>query len=133
MVAQLSFGAVEGSGLSARGSFCQCTDPCPVLTRAPQLRPDTIIHVWKENSLQYLNEMANVTSAGYRALLSAPWYLNRISYGQDWIQAYKVEPLNFEGVFPVSPFCVAAGLALRVPQLAVLLSPPQAALSRRPW
>ncbi|XP_041274876.1 beta-hexosaminidase subunit alpha [Onychostruthus taczanowskii] len=62
-----------------------------------KLRPDTIIHVWKENSLQYLNEMANVTRSGYRALLSAPWYLNRISYGQDWIEAYKVEPLNFEG------------------------------------
>uniref|UniRef100_A0A8C9NUQ3 Beta-hexosaminidase subunit alpha n=1 Tax=Serinus canaria TaxID=9135 RepID=A0A8C9NUQ3_SERCA len=62
-----------------------------------KLRPDTIIHVWKENNLQYLNEMANVTRAGYRALLSAPWYLNRISYGQDWIEAYNVEPLNFEG------------------------------------
>lgn len=84
-----------------------------MFTCAPQLRPDTIIHVWKENNLQYLNEMANVTRSGYRALLSAPWYLNRISYGQDWIEAYKVEPLMFEGVFLVSPFCMAAALALR--------------------
>lgn len=63
--------------------------------------------------MQYVNEMANVTRAGYRALLSAPWYLNRISYGQDWIGAYKVEPLSFAGVFLVSPSCMAAGLALR--------------------
>lgn len=108
--------------------------PCPTFTCAPQLRPDTIIHVWKENRLQYLKEMANVTRAGYRALLSAPWYLNRISYGQDWIEAYRVEPLNFEGVFLVS--LSAWQLAWHsdvVPELAVLLSPPQAVLSRRPW
>lgn len=101
---------------------------------APQLRPDTIIHVWKENRLEYVKEMANVTRSGYRALLSAPWYLNRISYGQDWIEAYRVEPLNFEGVSLVS--LSAWQLAWQsdvVPELAVLLSPPQAVLSRRLW
>lgn len=41
--------------------------------------------------------MALITSAGFRALLSAPWYLNRISYGQDWKRYYLVDPLAFEG------------------------------------
>lgn len=56
-----------------------------------------MIHVWKSNAGPYAKEMARVTQAGYRALLSAPWYLNYITYGQDWLAAYKVEPLEFEG------------------------------------
>lgn len=64
--------------------------------------------------MEYLKEMANVTRTGYHALLSAPWYLNRISYGQDWIEAYKVEPLDFEGVFLVSPFCIGTWLGTQM-------------------
>lgn len=55
------------------------------------------MEVWKERG--YQQEMAAVTAAGFQVLLTAPWYLNRISYGQDWIQAYRVEPTNFTGVF----------------------------------
>ncbi|KAA8584372.1 hypothetical protein FQN60_008157 [Etheostoma spectabile] len=61
------------------------------------LKPDTIIHVWKGNQEQYQSEMANVTSAGYQTLLSTPWYLNRISYGQDWQVHYKADPQDFNG------------------------------------
>lgn len=43
--------------------------------------------------------MRKVTSAGYPALLSAPWYLDYISFTQDWQNYYKVEPLNFNGQF----------------------------------
>lgn len=43
--------------------------------------------------------MAQVTAAGFNALLSTPWYLNRISYGQDWVDIYKADPQNFTGVF----------------------------------
>ncbi|XP_044132000.1 beta-hexosaminidase subunit beta isoform X2 [Bufo gargarizans] len=60
-----------------------------------QLKPDTIVEVWKEKD--YQQEMAAATAAGFQVLLSAPWYLNRISYGQDWIAAYGVEPTNFNG------------------------------------
>lgn len=93
-------------------------------TRAPQVRPDTIIHVWKESSTPYAEEMANVTKAGYRALLSAPWYLNRISYGQDWMAAYQVEPLKFEGEFLASPSCTAADMSLVGSTRAVCLASP---------
>lgn len=94
------------------GALVATLIPCTGFTCALQVRPDTIIHVWKENSTPYMEEMANVTKAGYRALLSAPWYLNRISYGQDWMAAYQVEPLKFEGVFFVSLSCMAARLSL---------------------
>lgn len=43
--------------------------------------------------------MARVTAAGFNTLLSTPWYLNRISYGQDWMNIYKADPQNFTGVF----------------------------------
>ncbi|XP_010976232.1 beta-hexosaminidase subunit alpha [Camelus dromedarius] len=63
-----------------------------------KVRPDTIIQVWREQaSVSYMREMELVTGAGLRALLSAPWYLNHISYGPDWKEAYTVEPLAFEG------------------------------------
>lgn len=47
--------------------------------------------------------MANVTSAGYKTLLSTPWYLNRISYGQDWLGHYKADPQDFTGVSLTDP------------------------------
>uniref|UniRef100_A0A8C5U8Z4 Beta-hexosaminidase n=1 Tax=Malurus cyaneus samueli TaxID=2593467 RepID=A0A8C5U8Z4_9PASS len=103
-----------------------------------KLRPDTIIHVWKENGMLYLNEMANVTRAGYQALLSAPWYLNRISYGQDWIEAYKVEPLNFPGS-PEQKALVMGGEAcmwgeyVDVTNLTPRLWPRAGAVAERLW
>lgn len=66
-----------------------------------QLKPDTIIHVWKGNQQQYQKEMASVTSSGYQTLLSTPWYLNRISYGQDWQGHYKADPQDFNGLCPI--------------------------------
>ncbi|XP_078127668.1 beta-hexosaminidase subunit beta isoform X1 [Sander vitreus] len=68
-----------------------------VFDNGVKLKPDTLIHVWKGNQEQYQSEMANVTSAGYQTLLSTPWYLNRISYGQDWHGHYKADPQDFNG------------------------------------
>nr|XP_033775448.1 beta-hexosaminidase subunit alpha isoform X2 [Geotrypetes seraphini]XP_033775449.1 beta-hexosaminidase subunit alpha isoform X2 [Geotrypetes seraphini] len=62
-----------------------------------EMRNDTVVHIWKGDEKAYLQELAAVTKAGHRALLSSPWYLNVISYGQDWTHAYLVEPLNFDG------------------------------------
>ncbi|XP_072310589.1 beta-hexosaminidase subunit beta isoform X1 [Eucyclogobius newberryi] len=68
-----------------------------VFDNGVKLKPDTIIHVWKGNRQQYQNEMAQVTSAGYHTLLSTPWYLNYITYGQDWQSHYKADPQDFKG------------------------------------
>jgi hexosaminidase len=53
--------------------------------------------VWKGNQQQYQNEMAKITLSGYKTFLSTPWYLNRISYGQDWTSLYRADPHNFTG------------------------------------
>ncbi|XP_040197371.1 beta-hexosaminidase subunit beta isoform X2 [Rana temporaria] len=60
-----------------------------------QIDPDTIVEVWKGN--KYSEELYKVTAAGFSAILSAPWYLDYISVGQDWRNYYQVEPLNFNG------------------------------------
>jgi hypothetical protein len=47
---------------------------------------------WKE-------VMARVTGAGYAAVLSAPYYLNKVNYGSNYYEAwpviYRVEPTDF--------------------------------------
>ena len=45
-----------------------------------QLAEDTVIDVWKGATWQ--DEMTKVTAAGFQTVLSAPWYLNYISYGE---------------------------------------------------
>lgn len=62
-----------------------------------QLKDDTVVEVWIGNKME--EELQNVTGAGFTTILSAPWYLDYISYGQDWQRYYKVEPLNFPGQF----------------------------------
>ncbi|KAI1905255.1 hypothetical protein AGOR_G00014230 [Albula goreensis] len=62
-----------------------------------KIKPDTLVQVWKGNVQKYQKEMALVTAAGFQTLLSSPWYLNRISYGQDWQQIYKADPYDFDG------------------------------------
>ncbi|XP_035679844.1 beta-hexosaminidase subunit beta-like [Branchiostoma floridae] len=64
------------------------------------LNLDTIIHVWKKNGSRYepfREEMAKVTAAGYRTILSSCYYLNYISYGRDWPLYYECDPHDFQG------------------------------------
>ena len=63
-----------------------------------QINKDTMVEVWK-NWLDYQAEVANVTEQGYKTIIAAPWYLDQISRGQDWIKYYSYEPLNFTGKF----------------------------------
>lgn len=41
--------------------------------------------------------MAKATANGHYAILSTPWYLNYIGYGDVWKNYYKVEPTDFSG------------------------------------
>lgn len=69
-----------------------------VFTNGVKVNNQTVIEVWKNWESHRWNEtIANVTKAGYNAILSAPWYLNYIKYGVDWIDRYMVEPHNFNG------------------------------------
>ncbi|XP_052015895.1 beta-hexosaminidase subunit beta isoform X2 [Apodemus sylvaticus] len=61
-----------------------------------ELQPGTVVEVWKNEN--YLSELQHVTAAGFPAILSAPWYLDLISYGQDWRNYYIAEPLSFIGL-----------------------------------
>ncbi|XP_070780216.1 beta-hexosaminidase subunit beta isoform X2 [Enoplosus armatus] len=66
-----------------------------VFDNGVKLKADTVVHVWIGGESN--EEMGKVTAAGYTTILSAPWYLDYISYAQDWQKYYKVEPLNFNG------------------------------------
>uniref|UniRef100_A0A3B3Q3Q2 Beta-hexosaminidase n=1 Tax=Paramormyrops kingsleyae TaxID=1676925 RepID=A0A3B3Q3Q2_9TELE len=66
-----------------------------VLDNGVKLKPDTVVEVWIGSN--YQQELQKVTDAGYTTILSAPWYLDYISYGQDWQKYYMVEPLDFKG------------------------------------
>uniref|UniRef100_A0A8C3BW14 Beta-hexosaminidase n=1 Tax=Cairina moschata TaxID=8855 RepID=A0A8C3BW14_CAIMO len=66
-----------------------------VFDNKAQLKPDTVVEVWMANN--YAHELSSVTQAGFTAILAAPWYLDYISYGQDWKKYYSVEPRNFPG------------------------------------
>ncbi|KAL6106704.1 hexa [Pungitius sinensis] len=58
---------------------------------------DTVLHIWKGNPASYRAELSRMTKAGMKVLLAAPWYINHISYGQDWREYYNVQPLDFPG------------------------------------
>lgn len=60
-----------------------------------KVRPDTVINVWKSGG--WNTTLQAVSQAGLRSVLSANFYLNYISYGEDWVNYYKVEPLEFDG------------------------------------
>ncbi|CAN9504396.1 unnamed protein product [Ophioblennius macclurei] len=66
-----------------------------VFDNGVKLKPDTVVHVWIGGGSN--EELGKVTASGYTTILSAPWYLDYISYGQDWQKYYKVEPLSFNG------------------------------------
>lgn len=66
-----------------------------VFDNKDKLQPGTVVQVWRIE--EYAAHEANVTAAGFQVILSSPWYLDYISYGQDWRNYYKVDPLNFSG------------------------------------
>ena len=53
-----------------------------ILDNGLNIKKDTVVDVWKGG---WQKEMAKVTAAGYNVILAAPWYLNRIKFGSDWV------------------------------------------------
>ena len=73
--------ACEKSFRNPSLSVCLTTDD------VVQVLPDTVIDVWKGG---WEDEMKKVTSSGLHAILSSCWYLNRISYGEDWTKVSDI-------------------------------------------
>lgn len=72
-----------------------------------------MVQVWIGNG--YTRELSRVTGAGFAAILAAPWYLDYISYGQDWKKYYSIEPLNFPGLLLslICMFCATKSFVQR--------------------
>lgn len=67
----------------------------------------------------WADELQRVTGRGYRALLSAPWYLNLGSFaGDDWLTYWQVEPLSFDA--PPKQAGRAVGAWCTLPELREL-------------
>uniref|UniRef100_A0A8C5LHH1 Beta-hexosaminidase n=1 Tax=Jaculus jaculus TaxID=51337 RepID=A0A8C5LHH1_JACJA len=101
-----------------------------------QLRPGTVVEVWKYNG--YLQELTKVTRSGLLAILSAPWYLDWISYGQDWRKYYVVDPLKFSGSEQQKQFVIGGeaclwGEYVDATNLTPRLWPRASAVGERLW
>lgn len=72
-----------------------------IFTNGGNIQPDTVIQVWKEETWQ--DVMTQVSTRGFKSVLSAPFYLNMISYGADWKKYYLVEPTDFNGGAAAEP------------------------------
>jgi len=60
-----------------------------------EIDDDTIVNVWKDED--WKTDIARVTKAGHKAILSSCWYLNYIDYGLDWPKYYRCDPQDFFG------------------------------------
>ncbi|CAG0888266.1 unnamed protein product [Cyprideis torosa] len=72
-------------------------DPLDVGISVPLSSNDRtiLIEVWKGENWQ--KRTTEITALGHQVINSACWYINYISYGEDWVKYYKCDPTDFEG------------------------------------
>lgn len=82
-----------------------------VFDTGAKLPDNAIVQIWKgasDGSGNFSSELKRVVQAGYRAIVSSCWYLNKIDYGQDWVKFYRCEP-SFEDMQPMEQKLVLGG------------------------
>lgn len=63
----------------------------------------SLVQVWKDTSLSpskmrgWREYVHDLTEAGHQVIVSSCWYINYISYGQDWKNFYNCDPTDFQG------------------------------------
>ena len=93
--------------LKAQNTSYMCWEE--IFDNGVQILDDTVVNVWKGG---WNETMAKVTKAGYHSVLSAPFYLNYIAYGEDWNKyEYGVRKTRFHS-FIVSPSVMSLALSL---------------------
>ena len=90
--------------LKAQNTSYMCWEE--IFDNGVQILDDTVVNVWKGG---WNETMAKVTKAGYHSVLSAPFYLNYISYGEDW-NKYEYGATRFHS-FPISGVLRALSLS----------------------
>ena len=61
-----------------------------------------------------MSKRSPIKAQGYRALLSAPWYLNLGGFAEEaWTKYYAVEPLAFDGDEAQKELVIGGEVSLR--------------------
>jgi len=67
-----------------------------------KLADDAIVQIWKDTELvsrfdSWQEYIVPIVKQKYQIILSSCWYLNYISYGEDWKKYYNCNPRSFNG------------------------------------
>ncbi|KAI1285567.1 Beta-hexosaminidase subunit alpha [Halotydeus destructor] len=67
-----------------------------------KLAEDAVVQVWKDTELvstfkTWQEYIVPIAQQNYEIVLSSCWYLNYISYGEDWKKYYNCNPRDFNG------------------------------------
>lgn len=71
--------------------------------RGIEMLNTSVVQVWKDVSLSpskmkgWREYVHDLTEAGHQVILSSCWYINYITYGQDWRNFYNCDPTDFQG------------------------------------
>lgn len=57
------------------------------------LDKNVVVQVWKDWGLSWQEHFQSALNEGYRSILSSPWYINYINYGESWRKYYECDPI----------------------------------------
>jgi hexosaminidase len=54
---------------------------------------DVVIQMWKDWGEGWINYTQKALNDGYKVIISSPWYINYIWYGEVWRSYYNIDPI----------------------------------------